>query len=652
MPNRLLFDTESDGFVKDATKVHCVALIDVDTGAKLDFKPDQIEAALDALDKAETLIGHNIQRHDIPLLTKIHGWSLKPDVIVRDTMICSRVKFPNLRDLDVETMKRLRTPFLDHEGKSMMGKHTIEAWGLRLGEPKGSFHGPWDTWTPTMHEYMLQDVITNLKLWHHLDIDNYSQDAVILEHRIARVCNAMEWAGVPFNVEAAGRLHAEIVGKREKLEHALVEQFGTWLAPKEANADKQAFTPKVNNAKRGYTKGEPVCKLKLVTFNPSSRAHIAKVLKDRGWVPQAFTNGGAPEINENVIEGVIKRYPELDGLGEYLMLDKRLSQLSDGEQAWLKVVDAEGLIHGVINPMGAVTSRSTHFLPNLSQVPSTKKPYGKQCRSLFYARYPKWTLVGADQDGLEGRGFAHFMKPLDGGAYETALLAGDPHWASAINLGFIDVGTHRDKHNQYHNIVREGSKRFYYAFIYGCWDLEAGNIILDACTDASKQGFPEAHLRQFGAVRAPDERLLRRVGKKARENFLSKTPGLERLKEKIEARVHKYGRLPGLDGRVIPIRSDHSALNFIIQNAGAIICKRWVCDVWDELNSKFKFGWDGDFVFILWIHDELEIACKREFAVEIGEIMVKHAKAAGEPYGFRIPLNSKYSIGDNWAEVH
>jgi DNA polymerase I-like protein with 3'-5' exonuclease and polymerase domains len=132
-------------------------------------------------------------------------------------------------------------------------------------------------------------------------------------------------------------------------------------------------------------KGQPYTKLKIVEFNPGSRQNIAKVLKDRGWKPKKFTDGGAAQFDEEVLQSVVVQFPEMAGVDRYLMLDKRLSQLADGKQAWITAVQEDGRIHGVINPMGTTTSRASHFLPNLGQVPNMASPYGPECRELFYA---------------------------------------------------------------------------------------------------------------------------------------------------------------------------------------------------------------------------------------------------------------------------
>nr|WP_228747874.1 DNA polymerase [Bradyrhizobium sp. BR 10289] len=498
---------------------------------------------------------------------------------------------------------------------------------------------------------MLQDGRTQLKLWKHLNPDAYPQAPIELEHRIAVVCDKIEEAGVPFDERAAGLLQADLVEKKTGVEQRLKDHFGAWYQPVSPDPTKALFVPKRDNKRLGYVAGQPSTKIKLVEFNPSSRDHIARVLKLQGWKPEKLTEGGKPQIDEETVESIIARYPEMDGLGEYLMLDKRLSQLVGGKNSLLQSVQMDGRIHGVINPGGTGTGRCSHFLPNLAQVPSPKKPYGIEFRRLFFA--PKgWSFLGADQQGLELRGLAHYLHPLDGGKYARTVLEGDPHWATVQAMG-LATGE-RDKHNQLHTIVREdGAKRFAYAVIYGAQDKMAGDIVLECLLNAQRSCGEEgeALYREFFGVGVPGERRIRAVGRKIRENFAAGIDGFADLQAKITKQVEARGRVPGLDGRIIPAKG-HSALNYLIQSAGAIVCKRWVADAFEEISRRYRYGWDGDFVFVLFIHDEVQLCVREGLEEEIGNIIVKAAQESGEPYGFRVRLDSEYSFGRTWADTH
>src|SRR5690606_36415493 len=113
--------------------------------------------------------------------------------------------------------------------------------------------------------------------------------------------------------------------------------------------------------------------------NPSSRQHIWKCLvKKYGWKPKEFTEGGEPKVDDEILSSL--PYPEAQALSEYLMIQKRIGQLAEGDKAWLKLV-RNNRIHGEVITNGAVTGRMTHNNPNLAQVPAVRVPYGKEVRA-------------------------------------------------------------------------------------------------------------------------------------------------------------------------------------------------------------------------------------------------------------------------------
>jgi DNA polymerase-1 len=190
--------------------------------------------------------------------------------------------------------------------------------------------------------------------------------------------------------------------------------------------------------------------------------------------------------------------------------------------------------------------------------------------------------------------------------------------------------------------------------IYGAQDKMAGDIVYECLLNAQRSCGDEgdALYREFFGVGVPGDRRIRMVGKKIRENFSRGIEGFGELQQKITKQVEKLGRVPGLDGRRIPTRSPHSALNFLIQSSGAILCKRWVADAFEECCRRYRYGWAGDFVFVLFIHDEIQLCVREGLEEEIGDIIVKAAQAAGEPYGFRLKLDSEFSVGRTWADTH
>jgi hypothetical protein len=662
--SRLLFDIETDGLLHVATKIHCIGIVDVDDETTFSYSHNTIAEGVEKLQQADEIIGHNIKRFDIPALKKLVGFEPKAGQKVTDTLIVSRLMYPAIKATDL----------LDDKVPSeYKGKHSLGSWGHRLGEHKGDYAQMkraeavalgytdetaiqrfiWATFSPEMLDYMMQDVRLNFLLYKKLNPDHYAPKAIKLEHRIAGVCDHIEEYGFPFDFAAAGRLHGDLLEKHHILETRLIAEFGSWEQPISPDPAKAWFVPKRDNARLGYKAGEGFTKMKTVEFNPGSRAHIAKVLKDRGWKPVKFTDGGSPLLDEETIEGAVAKFPELAGVGEYLMLTKRLSQLTGSKQSLMAAMKEDGRIHGSINPMGTITGRAAHFSPNIAQVPSAKKPYGPEFRGLF--KVPKgYKLVGADMQGLELRGLAHYLSYYDGGAYGRQLLEGDPHWATVIALGLLANGTERDKHNQLHTILREDcAKRFVYATIYGGGDFQAGLIIHEALLNARNNAGDEGlaiYREFFGNDLAPAEGKLRNIGGKARRSFSAGIGGYNYLQEQLAERVAKRGAVKGLDGRLIPLRKAHAAFSTLNQNCGAILCKQWGADAFDEISGLILPG--RDFWFAAWVHDEYQVVAREEYADFVGETLVATAQRAGDPYAFRLRLDSEYSVGDSWADTH
>jgi hypothetical protein len=260
-------------------------------------------------------------------------------------------------------------------------------------------------------------------------------------------------------------------------------------------------------------------------------------------------------------------------------------------------------------------------------------------------------------EGLELRGLAHYMAKYDGGEFGRQVLEGDPHWGNVIGFGFVEPGVERDKHNLLHTIFREnGAKTGIYAIVYGCGYEKLGRIILDVLRLALKAEPDNAmpvYRKFFGNDMAPGKKKITAVGKVAKNGFLKNLPALAKLANIVGTAADTQGWLPGLDGRRIPCRSSHSAINALVQSCGAILCKRWVVETYKAcLAEGLKPGWDGDFVFLGWIHDELQVACRNGLGDRLGSVLTAQARKAGEPYGFRVRLDSKYKLGRNWAETH
>lgn len=420
----IVFDIETDGLLDTTKRFWCGWIYDSYTDLYTGYT--DLDEFFEALNKYGTsgynIVGHNICKFDIPALKKLKGERFAFDIrdVCIDTLVLARLIYSNIKDTDVGLMRTGRLP------KALYGSHSLKAYGYRMGELKGTYGEQEDAWgkfTPEMYEYNKQDVVVTLKLFNKLMSKGYPLKAIQLEHDIAWVMAKQERNGFVFDKDSAVKLYADLSAKRQEIYDDLVSEVGSWTVYKGDKVYKR------DNAKKGIKAGVPYPQYEEVTFNPNSRSHIAKVLMDRGWGPTEVTPTGAPKVDENTLQSAMN-IPLTPKILEYLLINKRIAQLAEGDNAWLKLMkeDEDGYyrIHGSVNPNGAVTGRATHAYPNVAQVPAGRSPYGKECRSLFTV--PKgWFEAGIDASGLELRCFGSFLYPFDKGAYIKEILEGDIH---------------------------------------------------------------------------------------------------------------------------------------------------------------------------------------------------------------------------------
>jgi DNA polymerase I-like protein with 3'-5' exonuclease and polymerase domains len=580
---RLFLDIETNPLedwlnLTDLQTLHCI-VVSIDGAEPVMVSPTEFK---ELAGKATELIGHNIMAFDLPALTKLIGFTPKCRVI--DTLILSRLKYPDLRNDDFGS---LNAGF----PKEMVGSHSLKAWGHRLRMHKGETPS-FTEFSAEMLEYCKRDVEVTACLFHDLDLDSIAEEAVEVEHGFAQIIRVQERIGFPFDVAAAEVLHASLLKEKLAIEAQMHEIF----------PDKVI--------KRVSEKTGKDMKDKIEQFNPGSRMQIAdRLIEKYGWVPEEMTPDGRARVDEAVLASL--DYPEAKFLVNYLTCIKRLGQLADGDNAWLKL-QKNGRLHGRVNTNGAVTGRCTHSFPNMAQVP-TDPAY----RSLFIAA-KGMVLVGVDASGLELRCLAHFLGKYDGAAYAKKILSCDIHWENAKAFGLAPQQT-QDKANPTHKTARNQAKGGIYALIYGAGDPKLGIVL---------GGDPKK-------------------GKKSRANFYAAVPAFQKLKDDVERVVATKGKLKGIDGRPLIIRSAHAALNTLLQSAGAVVMKKACIIAHKEYAERNILVQQ-----VASVHDEYQLMCSSSNADEAGRIMVKAIQKAGAEYGFRCPLDGEYRVGKNWAETH
>ncbi|QXZ53894.1 DNA polymerase [Caulobacter vibrioides] len=578
----LVFDIETDGFIEQMTVLHCLNIVVRGTGLRLRFnggvyadgtparRDGTVEDGLKMLMEAECIGGHNIIGFDIPAIQKLYPW-FEPKGKVRDSLVEARVIWTALFDFDSRKLKKNAYP-PEFQKTGLTGTHKLSAWGFRLGEYKGDY-GPakeaeakalgltdeddirlhvWGRFSPDMDDYCEQDVVVNVALFDKIDSKGFSPEALELETIVAGIIRLQEKHGFLFDRQAAERLLHRLEVQHARLSDQLRQTFHPWWEPKRKGGKHDLIVPARDNRKQGYVKGCPATRVELVVFNPGSRDHIANRLKKLfGWTPVEFTDKGKAKVDETTLAGL--DYPEAKLLVEYLTVEKRLGQLATGKQAWLSAVKKDGRIHGRVNSNGAVTGRMTHSSPNVAQVPKVGSLFGEECRALFIVA-AGYLLVGCDAEGLELRMLGHYMARYDGGAYSNTVANGrkeDGSDVHTVNQRLLGLNK------------RDNAKTWIYAYLYGAGTLKLGSIVYDDMSEARRSAFNARY--EPGTVR---EKALSRLGMKTKRAIEEGLPALGQLQKLVKSKA-KRGYIKSLDGRELHVRSEHAALNTLLQGGGA-----------------------------------------------------------------------------------
>lgn len=597
----LVFDLESDGLYDEVTIVHCIVIHDITKQKTFTYGPESIADALNHLETADVLIGHNIIFYDLPVLEKLYNFKFNKQTI--DTLVCSRLIWPK------EVLNGIDDEYYPQVPGGLKGSPSLKAWGYRLSDHKIEFKD-FSQYSEEMAAYCRQDVNVTYKLWEKICKQNYALSALELEHRFAWCINKQIKAGIPFDTDAALDLVDKLRTKQKELEEKLKEVFPPIV-------HQETFIPKVNNAKRGYVKGQPFVKTRVEEFNPGSRQQIADRLKQKyNWKPERTTEKGNPILDDDVLEKL--PYPEAKLLAEYMLIKKRLGQIADGNNAWLKLVNNDtGRMHGDLITNGCITGRCAHRNPNMGQVPASYSPYGKECRSLFHAPQG-WSLIGIDAKALELRCLAGYLARF-----------GDTNYAKVVIDPEADIHTYNQE--MFGVATRDISKRLLYGLLYGCGSLKAGTII-----DSNEK----------------DEAVLRKLGSTAINSFMRGVPALQKLKDGIDEKITERNYLLGLDRRVLHCRSAFKGLNVLLQSAGAIIMKQVVINIHDNIEKNLGLVHGNDWEQMLMVHDEVQLACKPEYIEQIKEQALISFVQAGKYFDFACPIEGDAKVGFTWEETH
>lgn len=615
--NKIVFlDIEANGLKPwEVTEIFCVCIEDMDGVTGKITKPeipnkeyplhtlsqrsleDEKAFLIKTLNEADLIVGHNIIMYDAPVLK--HVWN---------------VEIPLEKTFDTLLVSRLLQP--DREGG-----HSLKMWGERVGVVKLDFTD-FTAFSDEMLRYCRQDVKITKETYKRLqrEMESFSLNgkAIKIEHIFAHLIQKQIEAGFKLDLNKAEHLYQELLKEYENIYEDLLCEMPKKRLDTECynKAKTESRLLKETDDTFSYSdkRGKIITKdIKFERGNPTSRQQFSKhLIENYGWKPEIFTETGQPQISEAILQDLT--YPFAKKGARLFRVQKQMGMIKDGDNAWLKHITPEGRIHGDVITNGTNTGRCSHSRPNIAQV--DKKDI--RMREVWVADTGK-ILIDVDASGLELRILSHYLTPYDKGLFANEVVNGDVHALNKEVMGLQD---------------RESAKTAIYALIYGAGNAKLGKI---AAKDSKRKEL--------------DGRRLMSSGKELRDNIEANFLGYKQLVEDVKTAYIARGYLIGLDGRPLHPRSDYSALNLLIQSAGAIIMKQALINSYNLLYCKgFELG--VDYNYVANIHDEIVIESKPNIADQIKDLVIQSIQKVTADFNLKVKLDGEGKIGGSWAEVH
>jgi len=653
---RLIFDLEANGLMEEVDKLWCIVAYDLDSQKTHVFTDNDrgckgISEGLALLQKAETLIGHNIIMYDLPVLDKLFGIKLEGKII--DTFLLSQM---------LDFNRRL---------KFSQGRHGLKNWGEYFDVPKPK-QEQWTKWEPNMLHRCIEDVRINVLVYRHLIKEQKNvqipKSTMLREMEVASISAQQVKNGWLFNRRLAER-HINFLDRELERIANLVEPLlpnvvkcrDTWITNEECNEllgtegvsydfgleNKKLREPKTklftmsgkihsNTAKwfnispdDVHLIGGPYCRVEFIPVTMTQTSEIKKFLFTQGWKPTQWnmkinedgekvrTSAKLTEDSFESIEGDIGKDLALHAI--YRHRRNTILNMKNDKKGWLGVMRDDSRVECVPFTLGTATGRMSHR--KLVNVPGAKSVFGKEMRELFIA--PRGdVLVGCDLSSAQLRLLASAMEDDD---YSETVLTGeeangtDIHTVNGISAGLIDPNWPLD--SQERSSGRSNSKTFIYAMLFGSGDAKIGTIVGGTSRD----------------------------GRKLKSKFLNNLPSLSTLINKLKDQYKESGKkfIKLQDGKKIQVDSDHKILNYRLQGDEATLTKEWMC-VSDKRIKKEGLRCN----LLAVMHDEQNFECHPDDAKRLAKLLEETATEAGENLGFNCRMDGSSKIGKNWYEIH
>ncbi len=492
-------DIEADGLLDEITQVWCASFQELSPMMKdiggVFTKTKYADIEYYFTNPEHILVMHNGIGYDEKAIEKVLNIKVEAEII--DTLYLSWYLYPR------------------------MLRHGLAFWGEEFGVPKPKI----DDWEGlSLEEYIHrceEDVKIQTALWKqiwkHLVLLYGTGEGCwhIIRHlNFKAKCAAMqETARWKLNIPEAERQQVMYDTKYAEAATALEARMpkvpvkAKKTKPKKcfkANGQLSAIGQKWNDLvlqqipEEDYDYGRPVDydgTIEIISKYKEPNAGSSSQLKDwifsMGWVPESFNFVRNKETNETrqipqiknpdtgelceSIERLIQYEPALDFLREMSVVKHR----SGIVKGLLNNIDEDGYVYAAVQGLTNTLRFKHRICVNL---PSVRKPYGKEIRSLLIARSTQTELCGSDMSSLEDRTKQHYMWKHDPEYVKEMQTKGfDPHldMAGAANLltpeeaqWYKDfdkeTATHAD-HEEHARLahIRHGGKSTNYAATYG-----------------------------------------------------------------------------------------------------------------------------------------------------------------------------------------
>lgn len=623
-------DLEANGFLSEATRVHCGVFKNVQTLEVKTFSPldgdGYITRMLSFMDNCEGLIFHNGFGYDYPLLKKLYSYEYKGRK--EDTLVMSRLFNP----------KRPVPPNCPIKNKP----HSIETWGYRVGRGKPE-HNDWENFTPEMLHRCKEDVEIGLLVYQKLlkEKELYNWDgATRLTHKLFDILGKQEQYGWLVDKEWMDKSINILQHWMDRIDKTLYNYLPIILEIEETKVKgeyKFVSKPFLKNGKYNAHVLKWLDKVGLSPeerpiVGPHSRISFRKVSLDKnkevkewllelGWKPEKWNyndNGEktSPKLDkEDPFDGMTS------AIGRLVAKRVQCKQRKSIIEGWRGIVREDGRIPSVVANL-AETGRATHR--NIVNVPNGEAFFGKWMRKIFTCK-EGYKLVGTDSAGCQLRMLAARM--------------GDPDYMETIVNGDKDKGTDMHSINQRAAglSTRGQAKTFIYGFLFGAGDEKIGSIVGGGAAD----------------------------GKRLKNRFLEGLPALANLIESLtnewrsnaKQRNGKWGVeyyngwVKGLDGRPIFIDSEHKILVYVLQSDEAIMMTAAYNLLYNRCKKK-GWKWGVDWAYVCWYHDEYTAEVREDIAEEFRLMAEQAIVDAGKHFKIKCPHEGEGQIGSNWYEIH